>query len=303
MYRKMNGKREICSFISHLLMGLLLVSVWWGCAGKADTVSIRDTATTFEQGTIISAKTGESVTFDELMKDLNSNQIIFVGENHTNPSHHGIQLKIIQDVFKNNPTLRVGMEMFDRSYQEVLELWSVGGLEEDAFLRKVHWYANWRYDFALYRDILLFIKQNRIKLVALNIPTYIPARIRVGGVENLSDLDRQYLPKEIDTSNAAHRDYVKKVFEQHHFKGKVNFDDFYMVQCVWDEIMAESVASNLGNRQIIVLAGNGHIQFKYGIPDRTFRRTGVSYRTLYLAPAGEEVELGMADYIWITPAN
>ena len=303
MYQKKNGKRKVFSFISHLLMGLILVSVWWGCAGKADTVSIKDTATTFEQGTIISAKTGESVTFDELMKDLNSNQIIFVGEQHTNSSHHGIQLKIIQDVFKNNPSMRVGMEMFDRSYQEVLELWSVGGLEEDAFLRKVHWYANWRYDFALYRDILLFIKQNRIKLIGLNIPTYIPGRIRVGGLENLSDLDRQYLPKEIDTSNTAHRDYVKKVFEQHHFKSKVNFDDFYMAQCVWDEIMAESVASNLGTKQIVVLAGNGHIQFKYGIPDRTFRRTGVPYRTLYLAPAGEEVELGMADYIWITPAN
>ena len=303
MYPKINGRWKTFLFICHPMIGLILVGFLWGCAGKAQKVLIEDTETTVEQGTIISAKTGRSVTFDEMMKDLNRSQIVFVGEKHTNHSHHGIQLKIIQDVFKNNPSMRVGMEMFDRSYQQVLELWSVGALEEDAFLRKVHWYANWRYDFALYRDILQFIKQNRIKVVALNIPFYIPARIRVGGVENLSDLDRQYLPKEIDTSNTAHRDYAKKVFELHHFKNSVKFNDFYMAQCVWDEIMAESVASNLGTQQIVVLAGNGHIQFKYGIPDRAFRRTGVSFRTIYLASAGEEVELGVADYIWITPAN
>jgi uncharacterized iron-regulated protein len=303
MCLKMNGKRKTYSFISHPMMALILASFLWGCAGKADKVMIRDTSATIAQGTIISAKTGGPVAFDELMKDLNRSQIVFVGETHTNGSHHGIQLKIIQDIFKNNPSMRVGMEMFDRSYQEVLELWSAGVLDEDAFLRKVHWYANWRFDFALYRDILLFIKQNRIKLVALNIPTYIPARIRVGGLENLSDLDRQYLPKEIDTSNSAHRDYAKMVFELHNFKGQVKFDDFYMAQCIWDEIMAESVASNLGTKQIVVLAGNGHIQFKYGVPDRAFRRTGVPFRTIYLASAGEEVELGVADYIWITPAN
>jgi uncharacterized iron-regulated protein len=192
------------------------------------------------------------------------------------------------------------MEMFDRSYQEVLDLWTVGVLDEETFLRKVHWYANWRYDFALYRDILLFLKENRIKIVALNIPTYIPARIRVGGIDNLSDLDRQYLPKEIDTSNTKHQDYARKVFDQHNFKSSVKFDDFYLAQCVWDEIMAESVAANLGETRVVVLAGNGHIQYKYGIPDRAFRRTNASFRTLYLVPAGEEIELGIADFIWVT---
>jgi uncharacterized iron-regulated protein len=73
-----------------------------------------------------------------------------------------------------------------------------------------------------------------------------------------------------------------------------------MAQCVWDEGMAESIASNLGNKTIVVLAGNGHIQYKYGIPDRVFRRTGASFRTIYLAPVGGEIELGIADYIWVT---
>jgi uncharacterized iron-regulated protein len=286
MYPKTTVKGKVCVFFNRFFFGLTIISFLWGCAGKSDTVL--DTTKAVKADTIISTKTGKAITFDQLMASLNRHQILFVGEKHTNSAHHAIQQKIIEAVFKKTPSMRVGMEMFDRSYQEVLKLWSAGVLDEETFLRKVHWYANWGYDFALYRDILQFIKENRIKIVALNIPTYIPARIRIGGVDSLFDTDKQYLPKEIDTSNSAHSDYVK-------------FDDFYMAQCVWDEIMAESIAADLGGNTIVVLAGNGHIQYKYGIPDRAARRTGLSFRTLYLAPEGEEIELGIADFIWVTP--
>ncbi|MCK5419015.1 MAG: ChaN family lipoprotein, partial [Desulfobacterales bacterium] len=69
---------------------------------KSDTVLIKDSSTAVAQDNIILARTGKTVTFDELMKDLNSSQIVFIGEKHTNPSHHIIQLKIIQTVFKNH---------------------------------------------------------------------------------------------------------------------------------------------------------------------------------------------------------
>jgi uncharacterized iron-regulated protein len=301
MYPKTDGKGKIYVFFRRLYIGLAAISFLWGCAGKSDTVMIKDTSQTVKPGKVISTKSGKVITFDQLMADLNRHQIIFVGENHTNPAHHAIQLKIIEATFKNTPSMRVGMEMFDRSYQEVLDLWSAGVLDEETFLRKVHWYANWQFDFALYREILGFIKQNKIKIVALNIPFHIPGRIRVGGIDSLPDTDKQYLPKEIDTSNAAHREYVEQVFNQHQLRGNVKFDDFYMVQCVWDEIMAESVAANLGEKRIVVLAGNGHIQYKYGIPDRAFRRTSASFRTLYPVSAGREIDLAIADYIWVTP--
>ena len=70
---------------------------------------------------------------------------------------------------------------------------------------------------------------------------------------------------------------------------------------MWDEKMAESIALGLKEERMIVLAGNGHIQYRYGIPDRAFRRTGAPFRTLCLAPAGEKIDLSIADYIWITP--
>lgn len=286
-----------------VLSGLILTVFLWGCTVAATKkLHVQDITQSFEEGTIISSRLGESVTFEELLDDLASSQVTYVGEKHTTVAHHQIQLQIIEAVYKNNSDMVVGMEVFDHSYQDVLDSWSAGKLDERTFLRKVHWYANWRFDFSLYRDILNFIKENQIRLVGLNIPNYIPPRIREGGIENLRDEEKKHLPQNIDTSNTAHRDYVQKVFEdhQHHFRGEVKFEDFYTAQSVWEDAMAEIIARDLKDSVMVVLAGNGHIQFKYGIPDRAYKQTGAPFRTIYPVSAGSEVERDIADYIWVT---
>ena len=82
--------------------------------------------------------------------------------------------------------------------------------------------------------------------------------------------------------------------------GLDNFEYFYMAQCVWEDAMAQAIAENLNADVMVVIAGNGHIQYKYGIPDRAFRRTDAPFLTIYPASVGGEVELGIADYIWVT---
>ena len=211
-----------------------------GCAVTPKKLFIKDISRAFEEGTIISATTRAPVSFDVLLTDLSSARIVFVGEKHTDPVHHEIQLKVIKELYKTNPDLAVGMEMFDYTYQGVLDQWSDGKLDQKEFLEKTHWYANWRFDFALYKDILDFIKEKKIKLVGLNIPSYIPSRIRVGGIKNLSIKDKKHLPEKIDTSNTAHRNYVESVYKLHHHKIRKNFDYFYEAQCVWEEIMAQA---------------------------------------------------------------
>jgi uncharacterized iron-regulated protein len=288
---------------NYLTTGLILTISLWGCTmAPLKKLTVEDMTESFEEETIFSAKLGRSVTFDELISDLNSCRIIYVGEKHTDTAQHRHQFEIIQALFRKNPELTVGMEMFDFTYQDVLDQWSAGRLDQRTFLRKVHWYANWGYNFSLYSDILEFIKENHIRLVGLNIPGYIPDRIREGGIENLRDEEKKYLPKEIDTSNTAQREYLREVFDHHHrIQGRVEFEDFYTAQVVWEEAMAETIARHLNDNAMVVLAGNGHIQFKYGIPDRAFKRTGAAFRTVYQAPTGIEVKRDIADYIWVTP--
>ena len=135
------------------------------------------------------------------MADVRTARVVYVGEMHTSARHHEIQLRVIRALHDGGIRLAVGMEMFDRSYQTVLDLWAAGGLDEEAFLRRTHWYANWRFDYGLYRSILDYIRTEKIPLVALNVPFSIPPKIRVGGTEYLTEYEKGYLPGEVDTAH------------------------------------------------------------------------------------------------------
>jgi len=279
-----------------------MLTTLWGCAVTPQKLNIKGQPGAFDPGTIISTQKSAAVSFEELLEDLETSRVIYVGENHTSQESHEVQLKVIQALFKKFPNLAVGMEMFDHTYQGVLDQWSAGKLDQEDFLKKVHWYVNWGFDFSLYQDILDFIKKNHLRLVGLNIPKCIPPKIREGGIESLGEDEKKHLPQQIDLTNSAHRAYVKKVFEKHqpYFKGKVEFENFYAAQSVWEDAMAEAIAQNLNNDVMVVLAGNGHILFKYGIPDRAFKQTGAAFKTIYTASTGSEVEPDIADYIWVT---
>ena len=202
---------------------------------------------------------------------------------------------------KQQPHLAIGLEMFDHTYQPVLDQWSAGELAEATFLEKTHWYANWRFDFGLYRDILEYAKEKGLRVIALNLPFHIPGKISVGGIDSLSDADRRHLPETIDTTDADHRAYVAEIFKMHAIRGRENFAYFYEAQCTWEDTMAAAIAENMGSGKMVVLAGNGHIIQKFGIPNRSFARTHAPFKTIYLAPVGGEAELAWADYLWVTP--
>lgn len=285
-----------CTGSCFIIFILLIIC---GCALPMRKLVIKGLDKQFAEGAIISTNTGAAVTFDELMSDLADSRMVYVGEIHTLKSHHDIQLKIIKALYGKNPDLTVGMEMFDRTYQPILDKWSEGGLDSKSFIGKTNWYANWKYDFELYSDILEFIKEKKIRLAGLNIPFHIPGKIATGGIESLSDDEKKHLPENIDISDKSHREYVENIFRQHRIKGREDFDNFYMAQCVWDNVMAESANNNLKDGIMAVIAGNGHI-LRYGIPKRAFAVNGLPYRIIFLAPAGSYTDISHVDYIWVT---
>jgi len=292
-------KGSIIGTILFLLVTFNLV----GCTIMPRYLTINSTGNTYTAETILDTETGSSIELAGMLANLSQVDVIYVGEQHNDVRHHQIQLQILKAIWEKDRRVAVGMEMFSREYQPVLDSWSAGELEESEFLKKSQWYANWRFPFRYYREILSFVRDNNIRLVALNLPGHIPARIATGGIDNLLPSDRRHLPADIDMSNKAHRDYLRKIFESHHLPGRSDFESFYQAQCVWEDKMAESIAENISSDRMVVLVGNGHIIKKFGVPNRAFRRTGKSFKTVYPANTGTETELNTADYIWVTSAK
>lgn len=281
------------------LVMLVTVILASGCASPAKKTLITSLNMEFGANSLLSGKTGTPVSYAEMLKDLKEAQVIYIGENHTDPAHHRIQLQVIQDLTALHQTA-VGMEMIDHTYQPVLDNWSQGELSEQAFLEKTHWYANWRYDFNLYRSIFETVREKHLPLIGLNLPFHIPPKIAVGGIDNLLAEDAAHLPQTITLTDPDHRAYVENIFNMHKLMGRENFEYFYAAQCTWEDSMAEAIARNLNQHKMIVLAGNGHIIKKFGIPNRAFSRTQAPFKTLYLAPVGSTIDLSYGDYIWIT---
>jgi len=286
---------------------LLLVALTaaFGCAPKIERSRIPSLSESYRPGTIVSADAKGPVSFEQMIADLADARVVYVGETHTRDTDHDIQLKILKALHQEHPGLCVGMEMFSRPYQHVLDQWSAGNLETDAFIRKVHWYANWKYDFGLYADLLDFIREHRVALYGLNIAFHVPPKVAAGGLNSLLPEDAARLPVEIDLSDSEHREYVRKIFEGHHnrrlFGRDYKFAHFYQAQVLWDEVMAETVSRKRENRLMVVFAGNGHIIRDFGIPSRAYRRSRAPFRTVMPVAAGRQEELTAADYLWITP--
>ncbi len=292
----MTGPAWIRKFAA-LIGGLILA----GCTMKPAMLTIEGLEKPLAPGEIINTDSGKSISFDQLIDEIDKVRVIYVGERHTSMEHHRKQLDVIKALVEKGKQVSVGMEMFDHTYQRRLDRWSAGEFEWKEFLRQVHWYANWKFDDTLYKDILTYIKSRNLPLIGLNIPFHLPAKIAVGGLESLSRSERELLPVRIDLSNAEHRGYVEMIYNMHRIRGRDDFDNFYAAQCAWEDGMAQAIADNLKKSIMVVIAGNGHIVRKFGIPNRAYSRTNTPFRTIYLATLHSSVTLADADFIWVSP--
>jgi uncharacterized iron-regulated protein len=236
-------------------------------------------------------------TLSEVIESVSGKKIVYVGEYHDRFAHHNVQLEVIKGLYKKNKKIAIGMEMFQRPFQRVLDDYIAGRIDEREFLRKSEYFKRWGFDYNLYKPILDFAAQERIPVVALNIQREIVDKVSKGGINSLSEAEKMEVPAQMDFSDNEYRDRIRKVFLMHNSSGEKNFDFFYQSQILWDEAMSMSVDEFLKKNpdyQMVVLAGSGHIQYGSGIPKRTFRRNGYDYAIIL---NDVDVERNIANYI------
>ncbi len=256
---------------------------------------------------------GEKISFQQLSDDLRGVRVIFLGESHDQVEHHQIQVKIIKDLVARGKEVAIGMEMFEKSQQPILDKWSNGVLTEEEFLKEVQWEKTWSMDYQLYRPILDEAKNHRLKVIALNVQRDLVRKVAQNGIEKLSPEDKATLP-EIDLTDKEHLAYIKAIYRDHQGGSAEKFKHFYQAQCLWDDGMAETLSDFLKSsdgegKTVVVIVGSGHVVFDFGIPKRFHRRTPLPYRTIVLKEWKSDLNenltfaktnLPLANYLWIT---
>ena len=216
----------------------------------------------------------------DMMDRVADKKIIYVGETHDQFPHHAEELEIIGDLHRRGRRMAIGMEMFERQFQGVLDDYVEGRIDERQLLKGTEYFKRWGFDYNLYRPILLFARSEKIPVLALNQKKEIVDKVFRQGIESLSEEERKSVPPRMDFSDEAYRKRLEKVFKEHDSSGTEHFDFFYQAQILWDETMAESIARFFEahpNEQVVALAGSGHLEYGSGIPKRAARRIGGDY--------------------------
>ena len=270
---------------------------------------------TLKEGTILHIPTGVEVTKDQMFRVLSAERITYIGETHTNLRDHQVQLEILKGLWERFPgQVAVGMEMFQKPAQKELDRWSRGELDEKAFIKI--WYANWDQDYAYYRNILEYIRDKRIPLVALNASDQLVHAVMEKGTGGLPEDLRRELP-EMDLTDTYHRNAVEAVFGGH-AHGEHGFERFYQTMLTWDETMAQSVATYLSGPQgrgkkMVVFSGGFHVHYGFGIPRRVFKRLPEPYaivmpytteipenrKDILMNVEAVSIPLYLADFVWV----
>jgi uncharacterized iron-regulated protein len=247
--------------------------------------------------TVIGVEVVKALSLAAVIGKVSDKKIVYAGERHTEYEDHLVQLEIIKGLLKKNGKIAIGMEMFQKPFQKALDDYIGGKISEKEFLKASGYFRRWGFDYNLYKDILRFARDEKIPVVALNMRREIVEKVSKNGIDALSEEEKNEVPVDMDMTDEDYRQRLKEAFEAHADSENMSFENFYQSQIIWDETMAQSIDDYLKkepDRQMVVMAGSGHLNHGSGIPRRTFRRNKLDYAIVL---SDVPLEKDIADFV------
>lgn len=243
---------------------------------------------------------GRRLSGQEALARLETARFILVGEHHTDPAHHQLQLAVIQALHRAGRKVAIGLEMFRKEAQPELTRWVAGDIDAAQF--EPIYLDNWNYGWPLYRPIFDYARRYRLPMVGLNLPREVTRQVAYHGFDSLSESQKRSLPEIRCEVTPQYREFVREAFGFHPH-GRMQFENFCQAQLLWDTAMAAHAVEYLNQHPdevLVLLAGAGHVH-KLGIPAQLEKMGETAYLVILPQPTGEagpgEVTIEEADLL------
>jgi len=129
---------------------------------------------------------GKQVKYAKMMKELSNADMVFVGEQHTDPISHWFEYEVTKDLYLNKKqNLIIGAEMFESDNQVILDEYLGGFFEDKKFESDARLWKNYKTD---YKPVVEFARDSGIYVVATNIPRRYASVVHKKGLEALDSL-------------------------------------------------------------------------------------------------------------------
>jgi len=273
-------------------------------AGCAKPTAVTSPWTSPPPGSFLSA--AGPVSDADVVKAAGKAGFILIGESHTNPCDHAVKARLIEALAQGGFRFSIGLEMLPVTAQPVLDRFNERRLTAAQLGEEVGWSKLWGYPYAQYRPVFDLAEKYGIPVVALNIPRQTLSAFRDKGESALTPAERNVLPRRIiPVSPQQKADLEEEVGMHQHMRtatapagntGNGTMPDmaamtekFFLVQAMWDSMMAEQALAwrEKLDRPVLILAGNGHVEHGWGIEYR-LRTLDSSASCLAVLPVRDE---------------
>lgn len=189
---------------------------------------------------------GKTEEYKDMVKDLSKADMVFFGEQHTNPISHWLQLEVTQSLYESvGEKLILGAEMFENGNQLVMDEYLAGFYDEEKMIPEMtQMWKNYKTD---YKPLLDFAKEKKIPFIATNIPRRYAAMINKDGKDALKKLSPE-AAKMVSPDLLKYYDPNVKAYAEMKDKmgGHVpkNMDNIQLAQAAKDATMAHFMLKN-----------------------------------------------------------
>lgn len=233
----------------------------------------------------------------KLTDGLLGKRAIFIGEIHDRVGHHRNQLDVIRALHQRHPDMAIGMEYFQKTFQPWLDDFIAGRIDERQMLRSTEYFKRWKLDYRLIQPILLYAREHRIPLLALNVSDEIHYKVFRGGMDSLDAQELKQVPKAIRPASEHYRQHLQAIFNSH--PSDNTFENFMAGVLLWDQYMADVTSAYLKahpQAKVVVLAGMSHVMYGNGIPERVDLALGGNRSAVLINGDEFGKKPGIADY-------
>jgi len=127
---------------------------------------------------------GKKVSYEKMLKNLQKQDVVLIGELHNNPISHWLELEITQALSEKRQ-LVLGAEMFERDNQAALSNYLQGKITAKGLDSSARLWKNYKTDYA---PLVNFAKEKNLPFIATNVPRKYASQVSRGGFESLANL-------------------------------------------------------------------------------------------------------------------
>lgn len=204
---------------------------------------------------------GKKVSYQKMMKQLATQDVVFFGELHNNPIAHWLQFEVTTEL-QNSRKLILGAEMMEADNQDELDDYLAGRINQKALDTLARLWNNYKTD---YKPLIDFAKNKDLRFIATNIPRKYASMVNKEGfeaLENLSEEEKSWIAPQPFPYDANLPRYVN-ILDMMAGHGTPNL---VKAQASKDATMAHFIASNHTPGSLFIhYNGSYHIGFHEGI--------------------------------------